>query len=190
MRKRVFVIHGWTGTPERDWLPWLKGKLEEHDLEVTAPAMPNTDTPVIEKWVKRLQETVGGANKDTYFVGHSLGCQAILRYLEKLPGNVKVGGVVFVAGFFTLSNLKPEEEPIAKPWVEGAIDCSKVKLHTNRFIAIFSDDDPYVPLKNIKMFEDKLGTKVVIEHNKKHLSEDGGILELPSALEAVLELGK
>ena len=29
-----------------------------------------------------------------------MGCQTIARYLETLPDEIKVGGAVFVAGFF------------------------------------------------------------------------------------------
>ena len=43
--------------------------------------------PRIQKWVSKLAQTVGDADKQTYFVGHSMGCQTIVRYLEKLPEN-------------------------------------------------------------------------------------------------------
>lgn len=97
--KRAFLIHGWEGDPEEEWRPWLKKELEKKGFEVYVPAMPDTATPTMEKWVPFLAEIVGKPDENCYFVGHSLGCITILRYLETLNEGEKVGGVVLVAGF-------------------------------------------------------------------------------------------
>lgn len=120
-------------------------------------------------------------------VGHSIGCQTILRYLEGLPRDEKVGGAVFVAGWFTLKNLAKEEKEVAKPWLETSIDFAKVKHHTRKFVAIFSDNDDVVPLNNKVMFEHRLGAKTTLEHQKGHFSGSDNIKQLPSALKAVLQ---
>ncbi len=185
--KRVFIIHGWEGYPEEGWYPWLKKELEKKSFEVFVPAMPNTDEPKIDEWVNFLTNLVGEPDENTYFVGHSIGCQAILRYLEKLNGK-KIGGAVFVAGWFILSELETEEEKIiGKPWIETPIDFNKVKIATNNFVAIFSDDDPVVPFKkNEKIFSEKLNAKIIIERSKGHFSEGDGVKELPVALDSIL----
>lgn len=190
MKKRVFIVHGWGGDPEEGWFPWFKKELEGRGFEVIIPSMPNSDNPVIEEWVEHFGKTVGEPDQKTYLVGHSIGCQTIMRYLEKLPEASRVGGVVFIAGWFTLSNLEPEEEPIAKPWLETPINCEKIKQHLDKFVAIFSDDDPYVSAANQTLFAEKLGAKVIMEHGKGHFSGDDNISELPSALEAVLAFTK
>lgn len=191
MQKRVFVIHGWEGLPQDCWLPWLKNELIKRDFNVEVPAMPHSEKPTIDDWINHLSKIVRKPNEKTYFVGHSIGCQTILRYLEKLPEKMKVGGAVFVAGWFRLLHLSSKEEKeIAKPWLETAIDFKKIKEHTNKFIAIFSDDDPDVDLGDKKLFEKYLNAKIIVEHNKGHFSDDAGIKELPSALESVLEIVK
>ena len=85
MKKRVFVAHGWDGTPEEGWFPWLKNELETKGFEVHVPQLPGTGSPRIHKWVPALAEEVGTANEQTYFVGPSMGCQAIPPYLHPLP---------------------------------------------------------------------------------------------------------
>lgn len=73
---------------------------------------------------------VGVPDEQTYFVGHSLGCQAIARYLESLSESIKVGGVVFVAGFFKrLSGLGEDVEnnDIANHWLTTSLDLKKSK---------------------------------------------------------------
>ncbi len=118
-----------------------------------------------------------------------MGNQAIARYLESLPEDIKVGGTVFVAGFFkhiTNADNTPAETATRKHWLEAPIDLAKVKSHLPKSVAIFSDNDPYVPLDNQDDFRDKLGSQIIIEHAKNHFSK--GTLELPSALEALLSL--
>ncbi len=187
MKKRVFIVHGWDGSPTSDFNPWLQKELEAKGFEVTVPKMPDTKNPKIETWVPYLSKMVGGVDKNTFFVGHSIGCQTILRFLETLPENKKVGGVVFVAGFFKLMHLEDNEsEEIAKQW-ETPIDLEKVKSHLRKSIAIFSDNDPYVSLDNKNKFAE-LGSKIIIERNMSHFNEGAGITKLPIALESVLEI--
>lgn len=189
MQKRVFIIHGWDGYPEEGWFPWLKQELEQKDFSVAVPAMPDAAEPNIEAWTSHLSHIVGNADENTFFIGHSIGCPAILRYLESLPADAKVGGAVFVAGWFTLTNVNSDDEKkIAKPWLETPIDFEKIKQHTKKFIALFSDNDPYVPLDNKNVFADKLGAKIIIEHDKKHFSGSTGTIELPVVLASILEI--
>ena len=117
--------------------------------------------------------------------------QTILRYLESLPENTKVGGAVFLAGWINLTPEAYEADEdiiIAKPWLETKLGWDKVKSHANKFIAIFSDDDKLVPLSDSKIFEDELNAKIIVEHNKGHFSGSSGITKLQSALDAVLSL--
>ena len=184
MKKRVFIVHGWDGHPDEGWFPWLKKELEAKGFEVHIPQLPDTGNPRIYNWVPKLAEIVGALDEDTYFVGHSMGCQAIARYLETLPENVKVGGVIFVAGFFKSLTLgSNEEKDIAKEWLETPINFEKVKSHLPKSAAIFSDNDPYVPLENQDDFKNKLGSEIIIEHNTGHFSGSDGIKELPVVLE-------
>ena len=187
MQKRVFIIHGWDGSPQSCWLPWLKNKLEEKGFVVQALSMPHPENPTIVDWVNYLADAVGEPDKNTYFVGHSIGCQAILRYLGQLQK--PVGGVVCVAGFFRLLHLATEEEKeIAKPWLEVQLDFKQIKESAGKIIAIFSDDDPDVDLGDKELFEKYLDAKTILEHQKGHFSDDAGVKEAPSALDAVMEI--
>jgi len=189
MTKRVFIIHGWGGNPDEAWMPWLKKKLEKKNIEVYSLPMPNAENPTIGEWVSFLSEQVGEPDKNTYFIGGSIGCQTILRYLETLEDK-KVGGAVFVAGWFNLKGLDEEDIEIAKPWIETPINFEKILKTTNKFAAIFSDNDPYVPIEDSEIFKEKLGAKIIIEHNKGHFSGEDNITELPIALEELVKIIK
>lgn len=180
-------------TRRRGWFPWLKRELEKKNFEVFVPQLPEPAKPRIQKWVPALSQAVGRPDGHTYFVGHSMGCQTIARYLETLPGKVKVRGVVFVAGFFKrLTGLGDDPEVLAtdKHWLGTPIDLAKVKKHMEKSAAIFSDDDPYVPLDNREDFREKLGSKIVIERGMGHFSGSNGVKELPIVLNELLKITK
>ena len=184
--KRVIIIHGWEGFPEEGWFPWLKKELEGKGYSVQVPAMPNPEEPEIDAWVGKLEELVGKPDNETYLVGHSIGCQAILRYIEKLDEGEKLGGVLLVAGWVHLTPAALEDEgadEIAKPWLETPIDWEKVRPHCDNYTAIFSKDDPFVPVEDAEIFRKELGAEVVILEGLQHINGEAGVTELPSALD-------
>lgn len=100
--KKIQIIHGWESSPDEPILKWLKFSLQKKGFEVSAPDMPEPEKPKIETWVGKLKEVVS-PDKETILVGHSIGCQAILRYLETLPEGTKVAGIILIAPFITLN---------------------------------------------------------------------------------------
>lgn len=191
--KRVFIIHGWDGKPEHGWYLWLRDELESRGFKVEVPEMPNSEEPEINSWVGKLNEIVGQVDEETYFVGHSVGCQTILRYLQILDESSKIGGAVFVAPWMHLDEETIREEgeeviEIAKPWMETPIDFEKVKKMSKHYVAIFSDNDYYVPLSDRDIFRELLGAKIITEHDKGHFTEDDGIKDLPVLLNEFLDI--
>jgi len=189
--KRVFIIHGWGGYPKEGWFPWLKKELEMQNFLVEIPSMPDSNEPKIETWVDYLKEVIIKPNEETFLVGHSIGCQTILRYLESLNPEEKIGGAVFVAGWFSLAIYESDEEKrIAKPWIENPINFEKVRSHCKNFSAIFSTNDPFVSINdNAPIFREKLGIEdIKIEKNKGHFSGSDNITELSVVLEEFLKM--
>ncbi len=151
--------------------------------------MPNAEAPKIDTWVPFLENLVGVPDKDTYFVGHSIGVQTILRYLEKI--DTQVGGVLAVTGFYTLTDdafEDAEDKQTAKPWLETPIDNKKVKKNIGKITTIFSDNDPFVPLENVDYFKKRLGAKTITVEGKGHIGGNDNIKEYPLILDEALEL--
>jgi predicted alpha/beta hydrolase family esterase len=181
--KKAILIHGWEGYPEEGWRPWLGSELEKQGFEVIVPAMPNSAKPKMNEWLNFLKKLVSNPDENCYFVGHSLGCITILRYIESLGENQKIGGAVLVAGF--TSNLGYDE---LDSFFQTKIDWEKIKSRCQKIIAIHSSNDPYVSLHYADFFRNKLDAEIIIEQNMKHFSGDDGINELPSAFKSVLKL--
>jgi len=193
MRERAFIIHGYLGYPSEAWLPWLKAALEGRGYQVWLPAMPNPDRPVISEWVDFIGKLVGQPDARTVIIAHSLGCEAVLHYLEALGENaMSVGKTVLVASRFP-KGMSPEEartrvegDEILKPWLVARVDPKRVRMAAGKCTVILSDNDPYIPIDEAKAsFQENLPAEIVVEHGKGHFNEDDNITELPSALGAV-----
>ena len=188
--KRVFIVHGWGGSPESNWIPWLIGRLRDSGFEAHALHMPNAIDPKMGEWVAFLSNTVKNPDINTYLVGHSLGCQTILRYLESLGEGKIIGGVLLVAGFFTIKKevMFGDTARVLEPWVNSKIDLAAARSHAKRFVLILSDNDPYIPLGDSEIFEKGLGSKIIIMRGAGHLSASEGYRELHTALNELLKM--
>ncbi|MBS3070839.1 alpha/beta hydrolase [Candidatus Pacearchaeota archaeon] len=182
--KKIYLIHGWGGSSEGGWFDWLKSELEKKGFKVKAFDMPDTENPKIENWVGFLKENISPEeiDEETYFIGHSIGCQTIMRFLEKLHKHKRIGGCVFVAGWFKLMNLGSEELKIAHPWENTLIDFERVLDHCDNFLAIFSDNDPYVHLDEAEKFKDFLGAKIIIKKKQGHFTDEDNVGKIPEIL--------
>lgn len=183
---KICLVHGWGDSPNSEaWFGWLKNECKKRNIQLIMPKMPETDNPVIENWIGKLKQIINPDN-ETILIGHSIGCQTILRYLETLPSNIKIKGCVFVAGWFNLLETAYEsekEKSIAKPWLETPINFEKIKTHCNNFLAIFSTDDDCIPINDSKLFKEKLNAKIIIKQNQGHFNETQKIPEIIEFIE-------
>jgi uncharacterized protein len=180
--KRLFIVHGWAGSHDEPFYIYLKKELEKKDFEIYPLKMPKVNEPQINEWVSTLSKAVYNVDENTYLYGHSIGSQTILRYLETLSPKKMVGGVIFTAGFV---HLKPatfegpwkSSKESARPWLETPLNWEKIRKHIKRAVAIFSDDDPFVPLSDKEIFKKELNAKIIIEHNKMHSPGSESVLK-------------
>lgn len=187
MAKRVYIIHGWGGSPKSEWIPWARDELERKGFTAIAPEMPDTTNPMMDTWIPFLNELVRKPDENTYFIGHSIGCQTIMRYLQSLPEDAKVGGVILVAPWMgRLEDSDDEDaERIAKPWRETPIVWEKVTLHTDKFVVVYSDNDPSIDTKEAQTVGRNLGAEMRLEEGRGHFSDDDNVTELPIILKEI-----
>ncbi len=186
MKKQAFIIHGWEGSPESNWFPWVKTELEKNNFDVTVPQMPNADFPKQEEWLSFMQEIIGDTDRNIFLIGHSLGVIAILRFLEVLNTNQEIGGAILVSGFSESLGLVSEIEN----FFEKEVNYEKVRLHCKKFIVINSDNDPYVPTEKGEILRDKLDAKFIILHGAGHINKGSGNFELQIVVEELLKIAK
>ncbi|HUD83044.1 MAG TPA: alpha/beta fold hydrolase [Candidatus Saccharimonadales bacterium] len=194
MRKRAFIIHGYLGYPQEAWQPWLKAELEKIGYEVGLPGMPHPDHPSIPEWTRFISDLVGQPDEETVMIGHSLGAQAVLHYLETLGGTGRsVGKTVLIASNFPVgmspgaAHERTGGDLALRPWLTTGVDPGRVKRAAGKCVVILSDNDPYIPFEEARAsFQTNLAASIIVEKGKGHFNEDDHIVELPAALEAVL----
>lgn len=183
--KHAVIIHGWQGKPESNWKPWLGRELEQQGFTVDIPAMPNPDRPQRQDWITAIARTVGQPTADTYLIGHSLGCISILRYIETLPGDKLVGGVILVAGFgrkFAGYNGQHDS------FFEHDLDWQAIRKHCSHFVVIGSSDDPHIKPEELEYLQRMLDAKMILARSMGHFGSADGVFELPVARDELFAL--
>lgn len=187
--KKFYLIHGFESLPNRGFLPWLMSELfKKTQSFAVALEMPNPDFPVVSDWVKKIKKKIKKPNENVYLVGHSLGVSTILRYLETLKRNQKIGGVFLVSGFIdkldnsnSNSNLRKIDNFFEKPF-----NFENIKKVCNKFYLIHGDQDTVVPISNAEFLGKKLGVTPLIIKGSRHFPSSK-VFELPELLEIILK---
>lgn len=159
------------GTSKRDWMPWIKQELKKRKIKVYIPEMPDTEHPKIDEWMAHLSKVIGKPDKNTILVGHSLGGNAILRYLMQMRSGQKIGSAIIVASWLNRRKGRfrtPARRKMMAPWFKTPIYFDKISRHSKSFTALYSDDDAYVPQSAAKILKKKLGARMIIAHHQFH----------------------
>ncbi len=169
--KKVFIVHGFVGIPNGGWIPWLMEELAKNKIFACALAMPNPKNPSVPEWIEEISHAVNNAPDDEiYLVGHSLGATAVMKYLESIPNEKKVSGVVLISGL--ISPLDPENSKsnyrAIDSFVVPSIYFEKVKNKSDKFILLHSVDDPAVPFAHAEIISKELNCKLVKVDKYKH----------------------
>jgi predicted alpha/beta hydrolase family esterase len=98
--------------------------------------------PEVHEWLDFLNNQDIKITSDTYFIGHSLGCITIARYLEKLPTRAVAQACIFVAGFCNIPKV-----PLLIDFCQLPLDYSEVRNHAKEFFVISSDNDDFLSFK-------------------------------------------
>ena len=181
--KRAVIVHCWGGSSNYAWYPSVKIQLESLGYVVSVPDMPDTEEPMLSKWLPVLQQAIGDPDDDLVLIGHSIGTVTIMRYLESLGEGQKVGKVIFVAGFTDQLGFAELEN-----FFETRLDFAKIKQGSkNGFVVIQSDDDPFVSEQYGTRLTEELDAKLVIKHAAMHMSgavdNEDACLDLPEVIE-------
>ena len=184
--KRVYIIHRWGGDSTSDWVPWLKEESEAKGIEAHSPDMPNPDAPTIEAWTDAIRNTIQNPDVETYLIGHSVGCQAIVRYLSSMQENETIGKAILVAPWTKLTNTDDNMQELVKQWTDTPIDWEGAKRHCKSFTVIYSNDDPKVQEENAKEFGNRLGAKLILEENRGHFTDEDDVTQLPVIIKEIL----
>lgn len=182
--KKVFIVHGFEGSPNGGWRPWLMSELQKRDIYACALSMPSPDAPVLGEWVGEIARQVERNGKDEiYLVGHSLGVPAILRYLESDRSARALAGAVLVAG-----PCEPVDNEKISDFLAAPFDLELIRSRIGQRAVIHGDNDRVVPLAQARKLARALDTRPIVIKNGGHLNGSSGWYALPECLEELLRM--
>jgi len=156
-KQKVLLIHGFEGSAESNWFPWMKQELEKQGFEVFLPTLPNSSHPKFEEWMAALEPIAKRFGEDDIIVGHSLGGRSALHLLSRLKK--RIGHVYLIAPAVWAKPLNWNEVKKDPNW-EGsdvdtfhmfhdhAVSWEDAGQYANSKTVIFSPDDPFIPTQD------------------------------------------
>jgi len=152
---KYILLHGYTGSPQKNFFPWLKAELEKRGYEVTAPSLPNTDDPIVKDQVEFVLKNID-FDENTILIGHSLGGVSALKILEKLSKPVHR---TILIGCYAENNFLDENFPeYAFDW---KFDAEKIKKNAGKITLLRDLHDVSVPQENTKKLHDLVGGELL-----------------------------
>jgi hypothetical protein len=175
--KKVLFLHAWYGTPESDWYPWLRMELEKKGYEVWMPELPTMPTKNLDmETMLKFVIDKDFVDKETVVIGHSLGSVLALRLAERIV--FKQG--ILLAGW-DYNDLTPEHQSF---W-ETMMNHPLIKENVPKWVALISDNDPYVTKFIAHEVAERLGATAVDVGPRGHFLTKDGVTKIPEILEFV-----
>lgn len=193
---KFVIFHGAFGSPESNWFPELKEKLEALNQEVIIPQFPTenwnyvakqnknykSETQTLNNWLKisdGIFKTFKKGEK-LCFIGHSLSPLFILHVVSKY--NLQLDSAIFVSPFL---NELPDWRfnSVNQTFYKTDWDYKTLRKLIPVSYVLFSDNDPYVPLIKSKEFSEKLGSSEIMVRKAKHLNSEVNLNEFPLVFE-------
>lgn len=182
-RRRVVIAHGWNDGGNNLWINWLVDELKRRRYEVVQPIFPHIHVPRPKDWVAELREQAGALDANTVLVGYSLGVPTMLRYLNDYPRDVKIAGLILVAGFGDGLGGRPAA------LFDPPLDFERIKRRAAHRVCVYSDNDYLVAPRRTQQLALNLEAQEVIVLGGGHLTGlpgiPGSVSRIPAVLEAV-----
>lgn len=174
----IYIVHGYSASPSEHWFPWLKEELEQRGAAVSIVDLPSPNNPQPDEWQKALENQVSELDRTTYFVTHSLGSIALLRYLESATINERIGGYILVSGFNGSLPTLPQLDSFKKI----GIDYKRLVQITGNRVVIAALDDASVPHALTEKLAESLDANFISVERGGHFLDSDGFTEFPLLL--------
>lgn len=194
---KFVLFHGAFGSPEGNWFPELKDKLESLGQEVIVPRFPVDDWQEITRAGEKVKpkkqslnawldvfDTVGKkftkADK-LCFIGHSLGPLFILHAVDRF--NILLDSAIFVSPFMDTLHRSWQIDHVNKTFYKTDFDFEKLKKLIPVSYVLYSNDDPYVDKNHSILFGKALDSSMILVKRAGHMNSEVNLNEFPLVLD-------
>ena len=171
MKTQVLICHAYNTLPTENWYQWLEKVLRSRGYDAKVLKLPDPNAPSEKEWVASVRKAHSAS--PVIFVGHSLGCRAILAYINQY--DVSAERVVLVACPMFWEGII-ETRPPLKAYVEGMqpLNFENIKKLVDRFDVFHDTADPILSMKDVEYLKEVLGDKATL-----HISSTYGHFDVP-----------
>lgn len=169
-----FIIQpGWMNSGRDHWQShW------ERVLQAKRVNNSNWDEPVLEDWIKGLEQAVQTCSKPVVVIAHSLGCATLAHYALRFPRTIHAALLVAPA------DVERENAPSTLNKF-APLPLSQFDF-PSRIIA--STNDPFCHSKRAEQFANAWGSDLVYLVGAGHINATSGHMEWNSGLEELRSL--
>ncbi len=171
------LLHGYTGSPNANFFPWLKKELESRRYKVSVPKLPNTNNPNIAEQADYVIKNCK-FDENTILLGHSLGSVIALKVVEQLSKPIKK--LILAAGFIE-PNTK--DRPYVKTF-DWKFNLEKIKNNAGQIIILKDKNDKEIRKEAANKLKNAIGGEIIeFEAQEQHICGD----KEPAILDYCLE---
>lgn len=190
--KRAVILHGTGGTPNSNWLSWLKTELEKRGYQVWVPALPGNETPNRNVYNDFLLSGDWDFSNNLV-IGHSSGAVSVLNLLTdgRCP-HIKTAVLVSAWADTQAANLNHDgltQERFKNLIPEAGFDFKLINQKADNFLFLHGEDDPYCPLEQAQWLAKQTKGDIIVIPNGGHLNHTRGFTKLPQLMEALERKG-
>lgn len=180
-----FILHGTNSSPYSNWFEWLHNKIAKKGFACFCPHFPTVIEQTYDAWEAVLLSyyKLGFIKENSVFVCHDIAAIFLIKFCIKQ--NIKIGKLISVAGYNNAVTNSKEQDVINQSFFVKDID--KFLSLCEERVCLYSDNDNYVQLENLKEFTESLKAEHVLLKKCGHLDSESGIKEL-TAIELYLKL--
>ncbi|PIR87937.1 MAG: hypothetical protein COU10_01885 [Candidatus Harrisonbacteria bacterium CG10_big_fil_rev_8_21_14_0_10_45_28] len=186
MPKQILIIHGGNTFPShgaylkhlenspldleglkrrQSWKSTLQEKLGP-DFEVLQPRMPGSDDAVYGQWQTLFNRIIPLLNEEVILIGHSLGGAFLAKYLVENDFYKKITALILIA-----APTNEELEPLGE--FKPRRTFRALNRKAEKIYLLYSQDDPVVPISNLKEFQENIEkAKTIIFEDKGHFNQE------------------
>ena len=184
MKNNYLLIHGSFGSPFSNWIPYLRKKIEDKNLEVYTPDFPiGVGYQNYENWSKLLKTYVDTniINENTIIFAHSIAPIFICKFL--VENKIRVKRLVLVCGFNNYLGIDKDYDTVNESMYFNNL--SDIKNYCSVIVCFYSDNDPYVKYEAEKEFADTITDNHIMISGGGHLNSESGYTEFAELLKYV-----
>ncbi len=181
--ENYFIIHGSYGNPYKNWIPTVKARISKRGLSCIVPSFTTPYKQDYQSWSTILMSylKVGYITENTTFITHSLGGSFIMKFL--IDNKIKVKKIITVAGFNNIQFDK--ENSLYDTFYMEDEQLTQIYELCNEIICFYSDNDPYIPTENAKLFAKNVKGRSILLKNAGHFNEKYGYKDFKEIMEHI-----